>query len=152
MDNDILVRPSDFNTALHGDTVRVQVENEHKKSGRLQGKIIEVVQRKQIEFLGRIEMGDNFAFFIADSDKPMPDIFIPFANLNGAKNNDRAIVRIKEWEKNKKPMGEVVQIMDAGDTNDIAMKEILMENGFPLFFPENVLEESERIPDTISAA
>jgi ribonuclease R len=152
LENDILVRPSDFNTALHGDTVRVQVENEHKKSGRLQGKIIEVVQRKQIEFLGRIEMGSSFAFFVADSNKPMPDIFIPFANLNGAKNNDRAIVRIKEWEKNKKPMGEVVQVMDAGDTNDMAMKEILMENGFPLFFPENVLEESERIPDTISAA
>src|SRR6185436_12570602 len=152
LENDILVRPSDFNTALHGDTVKVQVENEHKKSGRLQGKIIEVVQRKQIEFLGRIEMGSSFAFFVADSNKPMPDIFIPFSNLNGAKNNDRAIVRIKEWEKNKKPMGEVVQVMDAGDTNDMAMKEILMENGFPLFFPENVLEESERIPDTISAA
>jgi len=152
LDNDILVRPSDFNTALHGDTVRVQVENEHKKSGRLQGKIVEVVQRKQIEFLGRIEMGSSFAFFVADSNKPMPDIFIPFSNLNGAKNNDRAIVRIKEWEKNKKPVGEVVQVMDAGDTNDMAMKEILMENGFPLFFPENVLEESERIPDTISAA
>ncbi len=152
LENDILVRPSDFNTALHGDTVKVQVENEHKKSGRLQGKIIEVVQRKQIEFLGRIEMGSSFAFFVADSNKPMPDIFIPFSNLHGAKNNDRAIVRIKEWEKNKKPMGEVVQVMDAGDTNDMAMKEILMENGFPLFFPENVLEESERIPDTISAA
>jgi len=152
LDNDILVRPSDFNTALHGDMVRVQVENEHKKSGRLQGKIFEVLHRKQIEFLGRIEMGSSFAFFVADSNKPMPDIFIPFSNLNGAKNNDRAIVRIKEWEKNKKPMGEVVQVMDAGDTNDMAMKEILMENGFPLLFPENVLEESERIPDTISAA
>jgi ribonuclease R len=32
------------------------------------------------------------------------------------------------------------------------MKEILLENGFPIFFPENVLEESERLPDLIPAA
>lgn len=152
LENDILVRPSDFNTALHGDTVRIAVEPSFKKSGRLQGKITEVVQRKQTEFLGKIEMGNGFAFFVADSTKPMPDIFIRPGNLHGAKDNDRAIVKITDWEKNKKPVGEVIQVMDASDTNDMAMKEILMENGFSLIFPEEVLEESERIPDTISAA
>lgn len=151
-DTDILVRPSDFNTALHGDTVLVSVEPSFKKSGRLQGRISEVLQRKQTEFLGKLEMGNNFAFFVADSTKPMPDIFIPGDKLNGAKDNDRVIVKINEWEKNKKPAGEVIQVMDAGDTNDMAMKEILMENGFPLIFPEEVLEETERIPDSIGAA
>lgn len=152
LSNDILVRPSDFNTALHGDTVRVEVTGDtKKKSGRLQGKVTEVLQRRQLEFAGRIEMGSNFAFFVADTDKPMPDIYIAFSDLKGAKDNDRAIVRIKEWEKNRKPAGEVMQIMDASDTNDVAMKEILLEAGFPLRFPEDVIEESERIPDTISA-
>lgn len=150
LDNDILVRPSDFNTALHGDTVQVLVQPDGRKNRRMQGKITEVLQRKQVEFMGHIEMSKNFAFFVADSEKPMPDFYIPFENLNNARDNDRVIVRIKEWEKNKKPVGEVVLIMDAGDTNDLAMKEILVENGFPLFFPEDVLEESERISDTIS--
>jgi ribonuclease R len=150
--NDILIRPGDFNTALHGDTVRVQVTGDHKKNKRMQGRVVDVLQRKQSEFIGRIEMGKNFAFFIADSDKPMPDIYIPVDNMHDAKDNDRVIVRIREWEPNKKPVGEVVTILDAGDTNDIAMKEILMENGFPLRFPEEVIEESERIPDMISVA
>jgi ribonuclease R len=149
--NDILVRPNDFNTALHGDTVRVQVfGGAAKKSGRQQGAVVDVLQRKQTEFLGKIEIGKNAAFFSADTEKPMPDIFIPEAALNGAKDNDRVIVRITEWEKQKKPVGAVVQVMDAGNEGDMAMKEILMENGFPLFFPENVFEEAARIPDTIS--
>jgi len=149
--NDILVRPADFNTALHGDTVLVHVfGGGAKKSGRQQGQIVEVLQRKQMEFLGRMEIGRNGAFFIADTEKPMPDVIIPEKALNDAKNGDRVIIRITEWEKQKKPIGSVVQIMDAGDEGDMAMKEILMENGFPLFFPENVLEEAERIPDTIS--
>ena len=149
--NDILVRPNDFNTALHGDTVRVQVfGGAAKKSGRQQGAVVDVLQRKQTEFLGKIEIGKSAAFFTADTDKPMPDIFIPETALNGAKDNDRVIVRITEWEKQKKPVGTVVQVMDAGNEGDMAMKEILMENGFPLFFPENVFEEAARIPDTIS--
>lgn len=149
-DSDILVRPGDFNTALHGDTVRVRVVNSGgRQSSRQQGKVVEVVQRKQTEFLGKIEIGKSFAFFIADVDKPMPDIFVPLSNLKEAKDSDQVIVRIVEWQPNKKPVGEVVQVMEKGDANDMAMKEILMQNGFPLFFPEEVIEESERIPDTI---
>jgi len=34
--------------------------------------------------------------------------------------------------------------------NDKAMKEILLQNGFSIFFPEPVLEESERLPDLIT--
>ena len=151
-DEDIIVRPSDFNTALHGDTVRVRVVNKSGKSGRWQGEVAEVVERKQMEFLGHVEISQSFAFFIAATDKPMPDIYIPLSKLNGAVTDDRVIVRITEWEKNKKPQGEVVQIMDKTDENDRAMKELLLESGFPIFFPENVLEESERLPDQIAAA
>ena len=151
-DQDVLVRPSDFNTALHGDTVRVKLVGNPSRSGRQQGEVVEVTDRKQMEFLGHVELSQSFAFFIAETDKPMPDIYVPLTRLNGAVNHDKVIVRIVEWEKNKKPQGEVIQIIDKGDANDQAMKEILLENGFPLFFPENVQEEAERLPDLIGAA
>src|SRR5882757_3467358 len=151
-EQDILVRPADFNTALHGDTVKVRVVNAGGRSGRAQGEVVDVVERKQLEFLGRIEVSQSFAFFIAESDKPMPDIYVPLPQLNGAVTNDKVIVRITQWEKNKKPQGEVVQVMDKSDENDQAMKEILLQAGFPIFFPENVLEESERLPDLIPGA
>ncbi len=147
---DILVRPSDFNTALHGDTVRVRIISGTGRNGRMQGEVTDVVERKQSDFLGHIELSQSFAFFIAETDKPMPDIYIPLDKLHDAKNNDRVIVHILEWQKNKKPLGEVMQIMDSGDENDRAMKDLLLENGFSVFFPENVLEETERLPDRIS--
>jgi ribonuclease R len=148
---DVIVRPGDFNTALHGDSVRVSIKDD-KKGGRMQGVISQVLRRKQTEFMGKMEMNDGFAFFIAETDKPMPDIFIPKQNFNGAKNNDRVVVRLLEWEKDgKRPVGEVVSIMDEEDSNDLAMKEILLENGFPLEFDDEALEEAARIPDQISA-
>ncbi|MFL5786734.1 MAG: ribonuclease R, partial [Flavisolibacter sp.] len=62
------------------------------------------------------------------------------------------IVRIKEWEKDskKRPVGEIITILDAEDSNDVAMKEILLENGFPINFPDEVLEEAARIPEVIT--
>ncbi len=148
-DNDIMIRPADLNTALHGDTVRVMIKGDFKR-GRQQGEVVEVLKRRQVEFPGKLQLNSNFAFFIADVDKPMPDIFIPLDKTANATENDTVVVRIVEWQKNKKPVGEVIQIMDQSDESDFAMKQILMENGFPLQFPDEVIEEAERIPEVIS--
>ncbi|WP_290793916.1 ribonuclease R [Flavihumibacter sp. UBA7668] len=150
MEQDILVRPNDFNTAMHGDRVRVQVmRSSGRGGGRLQGIVTEVVDRKQQLFMGKLELSKTFAFFIPESDKPMPDIYIPLEKLQGAANGARAVVKIIEWSNNKKPVGEVVELLEEQEPNDLAMKEIILENGFPMAFPEDVLEETARIPDTI---
>jgi len=151
---DVIVRPGDLNTALHGDLVLVKIREERKGGRRTQGIVSDVLRRKQTEFLGNMEINDDdgkgFGFFIAESDKPMPDIYVPKQNLNGAKDNDRVIVRMLEWEKGgRRPMGEVVSVMDKEDSNEAAMKEILLESGFPLEFPEDAMEEAVRIPDQI---
>lgn len=151
METDILIRPNDFNTAMHRDTVIVRVKEAHGR--RMQGEVIEVVERKRTEFIGHIQLNEGFAFFIADMEKPMPDLFIPLSNLNKAKDKDRVVARLLRWEKgDKRPVGEVVSILDPENSNDAAMKDILLENGFPLEFPDDALEVAARIPDTISEA
>src|SRR6266487_3070185 len=148
---DVLVRPDDINTTLQGDTVRVKITRENISNGKREGKIIEVISRRQTEFVGTLQLATNFAFFIADSDKPMPDIYIPLENIQDAKNKDKVVVRLIKWEKDdKKPVGEVLSIMKAEDENDATMKELLAENGFPLSFNDEAIEESERVPDMIS--
>lgn len=150
---DVLVRPGDFMNALNGDVVRVKVVRENGRTGKKEGKITEVISRRQTEFIGYIQLSTNFAFFVPDTDKPMPDLFIPLTSLNGAKNKDRVVARLVKWEKeDKKPVGEVVSVMQPEDENDAAMKELLAQAGFPLFFPEDVLEEAERLPDVLDSA
>ena len=85
---------------MHGDTVRVKVKESNGR--RAEGVIEEVVERKQTEFIGDIEVNENFAFFKADSQKPMPDFYINLRNLNGAKNKDRVVVKFLNWEKGEK--------------------------------------------------
>lgn len=151
LETDVLVRPNDFNTAMHGDTVRVKLTPQ-REGKRMQGVISEVLERKQLDFVGRLQLNKSFAFFVSDSDKKMPDVYIPLQRIGDAKDADRVVVRITEWEtgSGKRPVGEVISVLNAEDANDVAMKEILLENGFPINFPDDALEVAARIPDTIS--
>lgn len=150
LETDILIRPGDFNTGLHGDTVRVRIKQGNGR--RMQGEVIEVLERKRTEFIGRFDMNKGFGFFTADSDKPMPDIYIPQQNIHEAKDGNKVVVRLLHWEtKDKRPVGEVVSVVDEDNSNDAAMKEILMENGFPIAFPDEALEIAARIPEVITS-
>src|SRR5262245_43334071 len=73
---DILIRPEDIGTALHGDKVKVKVKDAKEKNKRQRGIITQIINRKQTEFVGTLQMNKGFAFFVADTNKKMPDIFI----------------------------------------------------------------------------
>jgi len=150
---DVMVKPGDFNTALNGDLVRVKTTKENPRTGKKEGKISEVITRKQTEFTGYLQLSTNYAFFVPDSDRPMPDLFIPLTDTMGAKHKERVIARLVKWDKDdKKPVGAVVGILRPEDQNDAAMKELLAQGGFPLSFPDEVLEEAARLPETIDSA
>ncbi len=148
---DVLVRPGNFHNALHGDTVRVKVFKENITTGKKEGKITEVVSRQRTEFIGTIQLSTNYAFFIPDTDKPMPDIYVPLDKINGAKNKERVAVRLVRWDKDdKKPIGELISILENENDNDSAMKEIIAESGFSLSFSEEAIKESEKLNDYVN--
>ncbi|OSZ78597.1 ribonuclease R [Chitinophagaceae bacterium IBVUCB1] len=154
LDKDISIRPEKLGNALHGDEVRVEVPEHGRKFGaRPEGTIIEVIRRKQTEFSGRLQVKQHFAFLIPDSDKMPVDVYIPLDLLNNAKDGDHVMAKIVEWTaKSKNPVGEVISIMTHEAANDVAMKSILAENGFPLHFPDDVLEEAARYPEGVDSA
>ena len=151
MEKDIAVRPNDFNRAFHGDIVRVQINKGVAKGKRVEGTVVDIAERKQTEFIGNIQLNKNFAFFVAASEKPIPDFYIAADKLNGAKDTDRVVVKLTKWDKaDKKPQGEVVSILRSEDANDMSMKEILIEAGFPLVFDAEVLKEADQLSEAIS--
>jgi ribonuclease R len=154
LEKDVLVKRGELNNALHGDDVRVELAEHGRKVGsRPEGKIVEVVKRKQSEFAGRVEVRPHFAFLLPDSEKVPVDLFIPLHLLNGAKDGDRAIARIVEWEgKAKNPVGEIISLLTNETANEAAMQGILIENGFPLHFPDEVMEEAARYLEGVDAA
>lgn len=150
-ETDIIVKPQNFGKAFHGDTVRVEVNKEQGRGKRAEGTIIDVAERKQTEFTGTLELNNNVAFFVAGTEKPIPDFYIPVEKLNGAVNGSRVVARFIKWDKNdKKPQGEILTVLSAKNEGDLAMKEILVEAGFPLAFEEAVLKEANGLSEKIT--
>lgn len=148
LDQDIRVQPFNLNSALDGDEVSVQVINKGRASGRQEGKVVRVLKRRNTSFSGSIVMNKGFAFLVTGNES-LPDIYVSQDHLNGAVDGDKAVVQITDWGGEKhNPSGMVSQVLDKTNLNDTAMKEILIESGFPLDFPEQVLRESEALEET----
>ncbi len=150
-ENDIYIAPDNLGQALNGDRVKVRIIKKGKT--RLEGVISSVIQRDKTQFVGTIEMHANFAFLIPDNLKSGTDIYIQKEHLNGAKNGDKALVKITVWPKSSKnPYGEVVQVLGKPGSNDVEMISILCNHGLDYTFPQEVMEEAERVGLELDAA
>jgi ribonuclease R len=153
MKDDIMIRPGNFNTGLHGDTVLVAVlpPNYRSSSDRTYGEIVKVVQRKQTLFMGTIHIDKYHGSFEPDGDKPIPDFFVPHEALMGAENGQRVVCRLEKWDiGSRRPEGSIVEILENLSDGAQAMKQIIYERGFALEFSDEAMEQALRIPDIIS--
>jgi VacB/RNase II family 3'-5' exoribonuclease len=124
--------------------VRVRVFKQGKT--RVEGEVIDVLDRERTQFVGTIELHDKFAFLVPDNLKAGTDIYIAKEKLNGAKQGDKALVKITVWPKSSKnPYGEVVEVLGKPGSNDTEMISILCNHGIDYKFPQEVLAEAEVI-------
>ncbi len=150
---DIYVAPRKLRNALHGDTVQVYVYAKQKGGRKKEGEVVEILVRAKMDFTGIVKLSDRFAFFVPDDRKMQHDIFIPLTDLNGAKDNEKAIAHISEWpEGAKNPIGKIIHVLGKQGDNNVEMNAILADFGFPLAFPKDVEEAAEAISETIPAA
>ncbi len=143
--DDIYIAPNNTYHALNGDKVKVLLFPK-RKDRKLEGRIVEIIERKKKQFVGIIEISKNYAFLIPDDTNMPVDIYIPLTNLNGAKHKSKAVAKITDWpEHSKNPFGEITEVLGEPGQNDVEMKSILADAGFPLRFPQNVINEAKQI-------
>lgn len=149
--NDVHISRKYMNTALHGDTVLFEMFY-GKKGNRYEGKIIEVKKRANDQFIGTFKTYGKYAMVNIDRAKKEFEIFINFEDAGEARPHDKVIVEITEWRggKTQVPWGRIIQSFGPNEDHDMEMNTILVNNGFKIEFPKAVLEESEKLSDTIT--
>jgi ribonuclease R len=152
MEDDVFIAARNLNTALHGDQVKVLLYARHKGK-RPEGEVVEIITRSRATFVGTIELTKQFAFLIPDN-KNMPfDLFIPLSKLNGAKQGQKAVARLVDWDqRSRNPQGEIIEVLGNPGENDTEMHAILAEFGLPNRFEPEVEAAAEKIPAAITAA
>ncbi|MDR0559960.1 MAG: ribonuclease R [Prevotellaceae bacterium] len=149
--SDIFVAEHNMNRAFHGDKVKIRVFN--KKSGRMEGEVVEIIDESKRSFVGKIEISNKYAFVIPDSKNLPYDIFIPLTSLKNAQSGQKVVVRIVEWKKGmKNPTGEVIDVLGESGSNDVEMHAILAEFDLPYSYPANLEKAANRISEKIPEA
>lgn len=150
-EGDIWVTKDDLLGAMDDDRVKVVLKN--KKHGKSpEGKVIEVLERHRDEFVGRIEMSARYAFVIPDFRKMHHDIYVHLNELQGARHNDKVIVKVTQWpERDKKPEGKIMRVLGKAGEHNTEIHSIIAEFGLPLEFPDAIEKEAGEIPDAIPA-
>lgn len=151
LEQDIWVKSNRLNNALDGDEVKVRIFKLAKDGSKPEGEVVEIIQRKRDEFVGRIEISPRYAFVVADNKKMHHDIFVKFEDIKDARHNDKVLVKITQWpDKDKSPEGAVVRTLGPAGNNDAEIHSIMAEFGLPFEFPPAIVKQAERIKEDIS--
>ena len=147
--DDVFISANNTAHALNGDIVKVHLFPA-RRGKRPEGRVIEIVKRHKINFVGTIKLAKNISFFIPDDISMPMDVLIPNENLHNAKNGQKVVIRIIEWHENAlNPFGEVIQILGYPGDNEVEMLSILIDQTFYNTFSKEVEKEAAQISECI---
>lgn len=150
VDRDVFIPEDKTGEALHGDTVMIVVESEGEGSRRAEGRVIRVLNHANESIIGYYQKNKNFGFVIPDNQKIGKDIFIPQGKDMGAVTGHKVVVRVTDFGgEQKKPEGVVTEILGHIHDPGTDIISIVRAYGLPEEFPEDVLEQVKKTPDTI---
>ena len=135
---------------LHDDFVEFEILTRRRKGFYL-ANIIGLLKRDKKEYVGIIQINKNFAFALIDDRKVHTDIFIPSANINNVANGDKVLVKILDWKKQDlSPIGNIEKVLGKPGDHETEIDSILTQNNVNISFPNEVLEFTKNISESIS--
>ncbi len=150
MEDDVFVHAKNVKNAMQGD--QVLIVTYHYKGKKLEGSVVEVLDRKREEFVGTFEFikHKDFGFVVGDKKSVNTDFFIPKDKINGAENGDKVLIKMIDWAPDSKnPEAEIIKILGKPGEHETEIHSILAEYGLPYAFPDEVEQYADQLDRTI---
>ncbi len=151
---EIYIHPDYLGNAVHGDKVEVslfpQTKKQKERGARREGEIVNIIERGESLFVGTLEKAHKQFFVVPDSKRFSQEILISKECLNNAKENDKVVVKIKNWKGDRRrPEGEIIEVLGKLGELTAELKSIAREFHISAEFPTEVQLEAKSISDNI---
>src|SRR5204862_3343213 len=94
---DIYISGALLNEAMHGDRVVARIERV-KDGGRVEGRIIRILERSNTWIVGRYDRGEDGMGYVVPFDRRvLMDIFVPPGQEGGASPGEMGLVELTRW-------------------------------------------------------
>ena len=139
---DIYLSARQMHFVFDGDEVLIQVTGEDRR-GRLEGKVIEVLQRKHKTVVGRYKEESGIGFVIPDNGRLTQQILIPTKAKGSVEVGQIVTVEITDYPTRQLgAKGRIAEVLgehlDPGMEIDVAIRS----HGIPWEWPDEVLHEA----------
>lgn len=144
IENEIFIEPGKLGGAFNNDKVEIKIIGENAEGPF--GEVVKVTERARKNYVGAVDAQSNNFFVVLDDKKAYADFFIPKRYQENAKNGDKVVVELVDWEKSaRNPVGKIVAVLGKKGEHNAEMKSIVVSSGFEGDFPSEVEAEAEKI-------
>jgi ribonuclease R len=157
---DVFIAAENVGTAMHGDRVVARISPEApagRIKGRREGRVIRILERAHNTVVGTLQRSRNFYYVVPDDPRFVHDIYVhPIAAEEdrragrGANVGDKVVVRLDDWQsRHVNPEGEIIEVLGPASAPGVDVLSIIRKYHLPTEFPRDVLEQAERIPESV---
>src|SRR5437762_1011569 len=164
-EQDIFIAAENTGTAMNGDRVvarisrdvpsrRAKVRAGQASQHRSEGRVIRILERARDTIVGTLQQTRNFYYVVPDDPRLVHDVYVqvpPRTKLpKTPTRGDKVVVRLEAWEsRHVNPEGEIIEALGAATAPGIDMLSIIRKYDLPTEFPKSVLDEANRIPQSV---
>jgi len=143
---DIYISGPYLNEAMHGDRVVVRIERV-KEGGRVEGRIIRILERSNASIVGRYDRDENGMGYVAPFDRRvLMDIFVPPGQEGGASPREMVVVELTRWPTaTRGAIGHVTQVLGDIDAPGVDTEIIIRKYGIPDEHSRDAVAEAVRL-------
>src|SRR5438067_5416807 len=143
---DIYISGPYLNEAMHGDRVVVRIERV-KEGGRVEGRIIRILERSNASIVGRYDRDENGMGYVAPFDRRvLMDIFVPPGQEGSASPREMVVVELTRWPTaTRGAIGHVTQVLGDIDAPGVDTEIIIRKYGIPDEHSRDAVAEAVRL-------
>src|SRR5213595_3871696 len=157
---DIFVAAENTGTAMHGDRVVARITRDPayaRTKGRREGRVIRILERAHDTIVGTLQHSRNFYYVVPDDPRIVHDVYVGSAKdrrsqtaATAPRVDDKVVVRLDSWEsRHVNPEGQIIEVLGPASAPGVDLLSIIRKYHLPTEFPRDVLDEAQRIPETV---
>lgn len=148
---DVYLPAAEMRKVLHGDRVRVNPTGSYK--GKLEGSIVEVLERSTSSLVGRVLHEDGNYVVVPEDQRIKHDVYIAHGDLAGAEHGQVVTCEIiRQPSRHVPPQGKIIEVLGAIDDPGMEIEIAVRKFDVPHQFSQATLEQAKRLPTRVLAA
>ena len=141
----IFIPKDEFNNALDGDTVLVEITEKKKSDKGAEGRVVKIIEHRKNTVVGILEKSKNFAFVIPTGSFGK-DIYIPNSKIVNADNKDLVAVEITFWgDDDRKPEGKIIKVLGSSTNSKNMIEALIYREGLSEEFSNEAMQQTKEV-------